>query len=71
VPWPIERVVAAADAAVGQTTLEQLYSLMKDCPHAADLAAMWEELGVSLGESNEVTLRDEAPLAGVRRAILG
>ena len=38
---------------------------------AVDLATMWDDLGVSRGEGNEVTLRDEAPLAEVRRAILG
>jgi hypothetical protein len=32
----------------------------------ADLAALWRELGVDGSE-----LRDDAPLAAVRRAILG
>ncbi len=71
VRWPIECIVAAADAAVGRTTLVQLYALMKDCPRAVDLATMWDDLGVRRGEGNEVTPCDEAPLAEVRRAILG
>jgi len=70
VQWPIERILAAADAAVGQTTLAELYALLKDCPRSVDLAALWQDLGVSPAGSGAATLRDDAPLAAVRRVIL-
>jgi len=65
VAWPVERILATADAAVGLTTLSALYRELKDAPIATDLSALWRELGVD-GEH----LRDDAPLAAVRRAIL-
>ncbi len=65
VAWPVERVLSAADRAVGQTTLMTLYRGMKDSPEPAALAALWRDLGV-----NGNSLSDEAPLAAVRRAIL-
>ena len=66
VRWPASRVLATADAAVGGSTLSMLYEEMKDRPARVDLDALWRELGV---EANR--LRDDAPLAHVRRAILG
>jgi len=63
--WSVERILATADAAVGQTTLTELYQRMKDSPEPAELDALWRDLGV-LGD----TLNDNAPLAAVRRAIL-
>ena len=66
VRWPVERVLSTADAAVGQSTLSELYALMKDCPRDVDLGALWQDLGVS-----STGLSDEAPLAAVRRAIVG
>lgn len=65
VRWPVERILATADAAVGQTTLTELYQRMKDSPEPAALDALWRDLGV-VGN----TLDDTAPLAAVRRAIL-
>ena len=65
VAWPVERILATADAAVGQTTLTELYQRMKDSPEPAELDALWRDLGV-VGNS----LNDSAPLAAVRRAIL-
>ena len=35
--WPVERVLAVADAAVSQTTLARLYTRMKDQPAAGGL----------------------------------
>jgi hypothetical protein len=63
VRWPVRRVLEAADAASGQATLVELYSMLKDCPAAVDLDALWRDLGVAGG------LDDGAPLAAVRRAI--
>lgn len=65
VSWPVDRILATADAAVGQTTLTELYQRLKDSPEPAALDALWRDLGVAGN-----TLNDNAPLAAVRRAIL-
>jgi hypothetical protein len=65
VAWPVTRVLATADAALGQTTLTALYDEMKDRAVQVDLGALWRDLGVA-----EAGLRDDAPLAAIRRAIL-
>jgi hypothetical protein len=69
VDWPIERVLRTGDAAVGTTTLEDLYARMKDTPVTPDLMALWRSLGVEPTDSG-VRLTDAAPLAGVRHAIM-
>lgn len=66
VAWPVRRVLAAADAAVGLHTLSELYQQMRDSGHRVDLARLWRDLGVQADR-----LHDDAPLAAVRRAILG
>lgn len=65
VAWPVERVLAACDAAIGQDTMGALYARMKDRPEPVDLPALWRALGVAADR-----LRDDAPLAAIRRAIL-
>ena len=65
VVWTAERILATADAAVGQTTLTELYQLMKDSSQPTDLDALWLSLGVV-----DDGFDDTAPLASVRRAIL-
>jgi hypothetical protein len=65
VAWPVTRILATADAAVGQHTLTELYDRMKDEPMPVDLPALWRDLGVGDG-----AFRDDAPLAAERRAIL-
>lgn len=65
VPWSVDRILAAGDAAVGQTALTELYQRMKDSPEPINLASLWRSLGTASG-----TLDDQAPLAKVRRAIL-
>ncbi|HZO22513.1 MAG TPA: hypothetical protein VFB37_08390 [Steroidobacteraceae bacterium] len=67
--WPIERVMATGDAATGTTVLADLYARMKDAPFDPDLAALWSKLGV-VAQGGTVELRDDAPLAAVRRAIM-
>ena len=67
--WPIERVLHTADAAVGATSLEDLYARMKDSPVAPDLKDLWRRLGVTQ-DGATVRLSDEAPLAAVRHAIM-
>lgn len=67
--WPIDRVLATADAATGTTVLADLYARMKDSPVDPDLAALWSKLGV-VPDGGTVKLDDDAPLAKVRRAIM-
>jgi hypothetical protein len=65
VAWPVEKTLATADAATGQTTLTELHAMLGDCPRRIDLAALWADLGVTPDG-----LRDDAPRVAVRRAIL-
>jgi hypothetical protein len=67
--WPIERVLATGDAAVGTKSLEDLYARMKDSAYAPDLTALWHSLGVD-ADGDSVRLSDAAPLASVRHAIM-
>lgn len=69
VAWPLARTLEVADAAIGQTTLGELYTLLKDCPAPVDLAGLWRDLGVVADSPASVRLDDRAPLATVRRAI--
>jgi hypothetical protein len=67
VHWPIERVIAAADAATGVPVLRETYDRMKDAPVDIDLDAIWKRLGV-VSRGRSVELDDSAPLAALRRA---
>ena len=69
VDWPVERVLRAGDAAVGTTALEDLYAQMKDAAVTPDLMALWRKLGVE-PDGASVRLREDAPLAEVRVAIM-
>lgn len=64
VAWPVGRVLATADAAVGQSTLAELYAQMKDDPYPVDLPALWRALGVA-----DTRLLEDAPQAALRRSI--
>jgi hypothetical protein len=67
--WPIEQVLRTGDAAVGTSSLEDLYARLKDSPVAPDLKDLWRRLGVTQ-DGSTVRLSDEAPLAAVRHAIM-
>jgi hypothetical protein len=67
--WPVSRVFATADEATGTKVLEDFYAQMKDSPVSPDLHDLWAKLGV-VSDGGTVTLRDDAPLADVRRAIM-
>ena len=67
--WPISRVFAVADAATGTKVLEEMYAQMKDTPVTPDLTGLWAKLGV-VSDGPTIVLRDDAPLADVRRAIM-
>lgn len=66
--WPIARVLAAADKAVGVDVLERLHGEMGGKPVTPDLAGLWRDLGLRpRGEALEFD--DAAPLAAIRKAI--
>jgi hypothetical protein len=66
--WPIERVLATADKAVGVDVLTRLHNEMGAKPVTPDLAGLWRDLGLrSSGEALEFD--DTAPLAAIRKAI--
>ncbi|MBI5322335.1 MAG: hypothetical protein HZB49_23140 [Bradyrhizobium sp.] len=66
--WPIARVLATADKAVGADVLERLYREMGGKPVTPDLAGLWRDLGLRpRGEALEFD--DAAPLAAIRKAI--
>lgn len=67
--WPIERVFATADKAVGVPVLEELYGRMKDAPRSPELATLWHQLGIE-PDGQSIRLRDDAPLSQVRKAIM-
>lgn len=67
--WPIERVFAVGDAAVGTKVLEDLYARSKDTPLATDLPSLWHSLGIEPADGT-VQLRDDAPLTKIRDAIM-
>jgi hypothetical protein len=67
--WPIERVLAVGDTAVGTHVLEDLYARSKDAPLQTDLASLWQSLGIEpAGET--VRFNDDAPLAKIRNVIM-
>ncbi|MEM7201947.1 MAG: hypothetical protein AAF628_16895 [Planctomycetota bacterium] len=68
--WPIERLLQAADDAVGAPVLMELYRDWAWKPVRVDLTTLWRDLGVR-GSGRRVTLSDTAPLSAVRRAIDG
>ena len=66
--WPIERVLATADKAVGVDVMTRLHREMGAKPVTPDLAALWRDLGLrQKGEALEFD--DGAPLAAIRKAI--
>jgi hypothetical protein len=67
VRWEILRLLSVADAATGTAVLGDLYRKMGPSAVAVDLDALWARLGVDAGGE----LREDAPLAGLRRAITG
>jgi len=66
--WSLDRVLAAADKAVGVDVLTKLHDEMGPKPVTPDLAGLWRDLGLKpQGESLEFD--DTAPLAAIRKAI--
>jgi len=66
--WPLERAIAMGDKATGVPVLHELYEQMKATPVTVDLDSLWKKLGVKV-VNGQVAFDDNAPLAGVRKAI--
>ena len=67
--WPIERVLATADKAVGLDVMTRLHREMGAKPVSPDLAALWRDLGLPLALGEALEFDDTAPLAAIRKAI--
>ncbi len=67
---PLDALLREMDQAAGTPVLTELYGRMKDQPYQADLAALWQELGVQ-EHQGRLLLLDSAPGAAMRRAIDG
>jgi hypothetical protein len=66
--WELTKALNIGDEAVGVSVLIPLYEKMKDQPYQADLAAMWNDLGVERA-GDTVKFIDSAPLAKTRQVI--
>jgi hypothetical protein len=66
--WSIDRILAAADKAVGVDVMTKLHNEMGPKSVTPDLAGLWRDLGLRpQGES--LGFDDTAPLAAIRNAI--
>jgi hypothetical protein len=68
VDWSIDRILAAADKAVGVNVMTRLHDQMGPKAVSPDLDSLWRDLGLRMqGES--LVFDDTAPLAAIRKAI--
>jgi hypothetical protein len=68
VDWPIERILATADKAVGLQVLTRLHNEWGSKPVTPDLNALWRDLGLRV-QNGSLVFDDTAPLAAIRAAI--
>jgi len=68
VRWPLERTLAAGDAATGVPVLRELHEKMGRKRVDVNLDDVWRRLGVSR-KGKAVAFNDKAPLARVRRSM--
>jgi len=66
--WPIAMIFQEGDQATGTHVLQDLYAAWRDKPVEVDLPKLWNQLGVEK-KGDTVMFRDDAPEAGVRKAI--
>ena len=66
--WSIREALKAGDRATGVDVLTQMYEEWRAAPVQVDLPRLWRELGVEQ-QGRRAILRDDAPLASIRRAI--
>jgi hypothetical protein len=67
--WNLPRALAIGDRATGTQVLTRMYAEWKDTAIPANLAKLWEELGVRTAPNGSVEFVSSAPLSGVREAI--
>jgi hypothetical protein len=68
VHWSIERILSAADQAVGVDVLTNLHEQMGSRPVATDLESLWLGLGLTM-RRGVLSFDDTAPLAAIRESI--
>jgi predicted metalloprotease with PDZ domain len=68
--WDLDRVLAMADRATGVEVLGPLRRQWSKTPVRVDLDAIWKSLGVAQA-GGKMVYDDRAPLAAIRRGILG
>ena len=68
VDWPIERILIAADKAVGVDVLTRLHNEWGQKPVTPDLDQLWRDLGLR-NTDGSLELDNSAPLASIREAI--
>jgi hypothetical protein len=66
--WSIRDALKTGDRATGVDVLTQMYEEWRAAPVPVDLPRLWRELGIE-EHGRRATLRDDAPLAEIRRAI--
>jgi hypothetical protein len=68
VDWPIERILAAADKAVGVAVLTRLHNEWGRKPVTPDLDQLWRDLGLR-NAGGSLEFDDTAPLAAIRKGV--
>jgi hypothetical protein len=66
--WPLSRVLRTGDQATNTDVLEEMYSVWSKAPIPVDLAQLWSQLGIRVGQDG-VTFDSSAPLAAIRTSI--
>lgn len=70
VDWPLAHALEIGDRATGLTVLSDLHRSMGSSPYPVDLDVLWAQLGV-VRDGAEISFDDRAPLAEVRKGIVG
>ncbi|HYJ09451.1 MAG TPA: hypothetical protein VEX18_10590 [Polyangiaceae bacterium] len=68
--WSVKDAISTIDQALGAPTLARVAARHAERGHAFDLEALLRDLGVLRLPDGSVQLSNDAPLAGVRRAII-
>ena len=66
--WPIDRILATADKAVGLDVLTRLHEKWGSKPVTPDLDGLWRDLGIRIHDGS-IDFDDTAPLAAIRASI--
>jgi hypothetical protein len=66
--WTVREALKIGDRATGVTVLTETYEAWRTQPVQVDLDDLWRQLGVER-QGRRAVLRDDAPLADIRRAI--